>query len=135
MPEAVLQMAEPMVSQNVIAFYLLGELVAKQVKVVLLGQGADEVFGGYFWYPQLDAAEGTALERFRAHYFDRDHDEYLEMICPAHHVGDVTAELVANALAQPRADTRPARRPHDMGPPIERNRAKPVAGLLPPIEN
>ncbi|MDI1252490.1 N-acetylglutaminylglutamine amidotransferase [Thermomonas sp.] len=105
LPEAVQQMAEPMVSQDVIAFYLLGERVAKQVKVVLSGQGADEVFGGYFWYPQMDAAEGSALERFRAHYFDRDLDEYLEMISPALHVGDVTAELVADALAQPQADT------------------------------
>jgi asparagine synthase (glutamine-hydrolysing) len=105
LPEAVLQMAEPMVSQDVIAFYLLGERVSRQVKVVLSGQGADEVFGGYFWYPQMDAAEGSALERFRSHYFDRDQDEYLEMISPTHHVGDVTAQWVANALAQPKADT------------------------------
>ena len=105
LPEAVLQMAEPMVSQDVIAFYLLGERVSEQVKVVLSGQGADEVFGGYFWYPRMNAAEGTALERFRAHYFDRDHAEYLEMVNPAHHVPDVTADLVAQALVQPRADT------------------------------
>ncbi len=105
LPEAVLQMAEPMVSQDVIAFYLLGERVSRQVKVVLSGQGADEVFGGYFWYPRMDAAEGSALERFRTHYFDRDHDEYLAMISPAHHVSDVTADLVATALAEPQADT------------------------------
>jgi asparagine synthase (glutamine-hydrolysing) len=105
LPEAVLQMSEPMVSQDVIAFYLLGERVSKQVKVVLSGQGADEVFGGYFWYPKMDAAEGSALERFSTHYFDRDHDEYLEMVTPGYHVPDVTAELVQNALAQPQADT------------------------------
>ncbi|MEO5734388.1 MAG: N-acetylglutaminylglutamine amidotransferase [Rubrivivax sp.] len=105
LPEAVLQMSEPMVSQDVIAFYLLGERVSKHVKVVLSGQGADEVFGGYFWYPRMEAAEGSALERFRSHYFDRDHDEYLQMVTAAHHVPDVTAELVATALAQPQADT------------------------------
>jgi asparagine synthase (glutamine-hydrolysing) len=105
LPEAVLQMAEPMVSQDVIAFYLLGERVSKQVKVVLSGQGADEVFGGYFWYLQMDAAEGSALERFSTYYFDRDHDEYLQMVTPAYHVSDVTAEFVTKALAQPQADT------------------------------
>jgi len=105
LPEAVLQMTEPMVSQDVIAFYLLGERVSKQVKVVLSGQGADEVFGGYFWYPRMDAAEGSALKRFSFHYFDRDHTEYLAMVTPPYHLPDMTAGLVADALAQPLADT------------------------------
>jgi len=105
LPEAVLQMTEPMVSQDVIAFYLLGERVSKQVKVVLSGQGADEVFGGYFWYLRMDAAEGSALKRFSFHYFDRDHTEYLAMVTPPYHLPDMTAGLVADALAQPLADT------------------------------
>ena len=105
LPEAVAQMAEPMVGQDAVAFYLLGEKVADEVKVVLSGQGADEVFGGYFWYPRMDEAAGSPLERFRNHYFDRDHAEYLEMIAPAFHVPDVTAELVEKALTGPDADT------------------------------
>ena len=103
--EAVAQMTEPMVSHDVIAFFLLSERVAKDVKVVLSGQGADEVFGGYFWYAEMDAETGSALQRFSQHYFDRDHGEYLEMMTPAWHVGDVTSELVARALNQPQADT------------------------------
>jgi asparagine synthase (glutamine-hydrolysing) len=105
LPEAVSNMAEPMVSQDAVAFYLLGEKVADEVKVVLSGQGADEVFGGYFWYPQMDAATGTELERFRPHYFDRDHAEYLSMVDPAYHVPDVTSEMVAHKLTQPKADS------------------------------
>jgi asparagine synthase (glutamine-hydrolysing) len=104
LPEAVEQMTEPMASYDVIAFYLLSEKVSKDVKVVMSGQGADEVFGGYFWYPQMDAAQGTPLERFSQHYFDRDHAEYLQMITPAFQVGDVTSELVAAELAKPDAD-------------------------------
>ncbi|MFN0161736.1 MAG: asparagine synthase-related protein, partial [Burkholderiales bacterium] len=46
---------------------------SKEVKVVLAGQGADEVFGGYFWYPLMDAEAGPPVERFGRHYFDRDH--------------------------------------------------------------
>jgi asparagine synthase (glutamine-hydrolysing) len=105
LPEAVAAMTEPMVSHDVIAFYLLSERVSKEVKVVLAGQGADEVFGGYFWYPRMAAQAGPALDRFSRHYFDRDHDEYLEMIAPAWHVPDVTSELVARELAKPQADT------------------------------
>ncbi len=105
LPEAVAAMAEPMMSHDVIAFYLLSERVSKEVKVVLAGQGADEVFGGYFWYPLMDAETGPAVERFSRHYFDRDHAEYLEMIAPAWQVPDVTGELVAHELAKPQADT------------------------------
>lgn len=105
LPEVVAAMTEPSMSHDVIAFYLLSERVSKEVKVVLAGQGADEVFGGYFWYPLMDAENGPAVERFRRHYFDRDHGEYLEMIAPAWQVSDVTAELVARELAKPQADT------------------------------
>jgi asparagine synthase (glutamine-hydrolysing) len=81
LPEAVEQMAEPMVGQDAVAFYLLAEQVAKTVKVVQSGQGADEIFGGYYWYPKhARETTGTPLERFRRHYFDRDHAEYLETV-------------------------------------------------------
>lgn len=105
LPEAVGQMSEPMFAQDAVAFYLLAEQVSQTVKVVQSGQGADEVFGGYFWYPRMAAeAQGSALERFRKHYFDRDHDEYLEMVQPAYHGPDYTGELVAAHLAEPFAD-------------------------------
>jgi asparagine synthase (glutamine-hydrolysing) len=108
LPEAISAMTEPMMSHDVIAFYLLSERVSKEVKVVLAGQGADEVFAGYFWYPLMDAEAGPAVERFSRHYFDRDHAEYLAMISPAWHppgASDVTSALVASELAKPQADT------------------------------
>ena len=104
LPEAIAQMSEPMPSYDVTAFYLLGEQVSREVKVVLAGQGADEVFGGYFWYPLMDAASGTPLQKFSRHYFDRDHAEYLEMITPKYHVADVTSAWVGNELAKPDAE-------------------------------
>lgn len=104
LPEAVAQMTEPMVSHDVIAFYLLAERVSKDVKVVMSGQGADEVFGGYFWYPKMDSSPGTPLERFSQHYFDREHAEYQQMITPEFQVGDVTSELIAAELSKPDAD-------------------------------
>jgi asparagine synthase (glutamine-hydrolysing) len=104
LPEAIAQMSEPMPSYDVTAFYLLGRMVSPHVKVVLAGQGADEVFGGYFWYPDMEAGSGTPLERFAQHYFDRDHAEYLEMMTPDYHVPDVTSEWVSQELARPQAD-------------------------------
>ena len=105
LPEAVDQMSEPMFAQDAVAFYLLAEQVSQTVKVVQSGQGADEVFGGYFWYPRMAAdTQGSALERFRRHYFDRDHDEFLDMTLPAYHGPDYTGELIAAHLAEPFAD-------------------------------
>jgi len=104
LPEAIAQMSEPMPSYDVTAFYLLSEKVADEVKVVLAGQGADEVFGGYFWYPRMDAADGSPLARFSQHYFDRDHSEYLAMMTDAYAVPDVTSEWVDRELSLPRAD-------------------------------
>ena len=105
LPEAVANMAEPMVGQDAVAFYLLAERVSKDVKVVQSGQGADEVFGGYFWYPQMDAEQGTDLERFSRHYFDRPHDEFLQAVNPAYRGEDYTSQLVAARLAEGDAST------------------------------
>jgi asparagine synthase (glutamine-hydrolysing) len=106
LPEAVDNMAEPMVSQDAVAFYLLAEQVSKTVKVVQSGQGADEVFGGYYWYGRMqEDSEGTALERFRRHYFDRDHEEYLQTVMPAYHGADYTAQTISAHLSEPHADT------------------------------
>jgi asparagine synthase (glutamine-hydrolysing) len=73
-------MSEPMVGQDAIAFYLLSEKVSQQVKVVQSGQGADELFAGYFWYPMMQQAQGSDTDRFMPYYVDRDHQEYITAI-------------------------------------------------------
>jgi len=104
LPEAFANMAEPMFGQDAVAFYLLSEVVSKEVKVVQSGQGADEVFGGYFWYPRMHHSIKTGIKRFSDEYFDRDHDEYLEMVDPRFHTDDVTSELVQDLLDEVEAD-------------------------------
>jgi len=105
LPEAVDAMAEPMFGQDSVAFYLLSEQVSQQVRVVQSGQGADEVFGGYFWYPRMLAeTDGSRLERFRKHYFDRDHDEFLRLACQAYQGSDYTGEYIADQLDATGAD-------------------------------
>ncbi len=106
LPEAVANMAEPMVGQDAVAFFLLAERVSKEAKVVQSGQGADEVFGGYFWYPRMAAeTTGSPLERFRKHYFDRSHDEFLETVAPHYHGVDYTSGMIESLLAKPAADS------------------------------
>jgi len=104
LPEAIANMSEPMFGQDAIGFYLLSEQVAKDVKVVQSGQGADEVFGGYFWYNKMHEAKGPTVERFRQFYFDRDHDEMAEMLMPDYIGRDYTAETIKALLEQPKAD-------------------------------
>ena len=104
LPEAVRHMAEPMFGQDAVAFYLLSEQVARHVNVVQSGQGADEVFAGYFWYPRMAADQGNDLERFARHYFDRDHDEYRQLIAPGQYGSDHTGELIAARLADIQGD-------------------------------
>lgn len=105
LPDAVRNMAEPMVGQDAVAFYLLSERVSKDVKVVQSGQGADEVFGGYFWYPRMDAEQGSDLERFAKHYFDRPHSEFLDGVTNKYQGEDYTSQLVSERLALEGAET------------------------------
>ncbi len=80
--DAVAAMSEPMVSHDVVAFYLLSREVAKHVKVVQSGQGADEVFAGYRWYPPMATASGSGFEEYREAFFDRTHAEMAAMLSP-----------------------------------------------------
>jgi asparagine synthase (glutamine-hydrolysing) len=86
-------MSEPMVSHDNIAFYLLSREVSRHVKVVQSGQGADEIFGGYFWYPPL-LESADAVGDYATAFFDRDHDEMQEALEPDYVQGDHSLEFV-----------------------------------------
>jgi asparagine synthase (glutamine-hydrolysing) len=75
LPGAIQAMSEPMVSHDCVAFYLLSEEVRKHVTVVQSGQGADEIFAGYHWYPKVASSNDPAADYARA-FFDRDYDRY-----------------------------------------------------------
>lgn len=105
--DAVAAMSEPMVSHDVVAFHLLSEQVSKEVKVVQSGQGADEVFAGYHWYPELAAvAREDEPEQYAATYFDRPHADLARILQP--HLlppEDVSGRFVRDHMATPGAQT------------------------------
>jgi asparagine synthase (glutamine-hydrolysing) len=95
LPGMVAAMSEPMMSHDAIGFYMLSQEVSKYVKVAQSGQGADEIFGGYHWYPML-MHSNDATEDYARVYFDRDHAEMAELLDPALMNGDYSREFVDN---------------------------------------
>ena len=79
LPKTIAAMSEPMVSYDNIGFYLLSEEVSQHVKVVQSGQGADEIFAGYHWYPPL-MESNDAVGDYAKVFFDRDHEEYARAV-------------------------------------------------------
>ena len=91
-------MSEPMMSHDAVAFYLLSEEVSRHVKVVQSGQGADEVFAGYHWYPPLANSERPA-EDYASVFFDRDRAGFREAVMPEFHGEDAPSDFVAGHFA------------------------------------
>ena len=96
LPDAFKSMSEPMVAQDAVAFYMLSELVRKDVKVILSGQGADEGFAGYFWYKKI-ALEENNYNNFLKHYVDRSDAELKEFL-KIKFKNDYTSKLVQDKL-------------------------------------
>ncbi|MGA5465086.1 N-acetylglutaminylglutamine amidotransferase [Mycobacterium sp. NPDC050041] len=107
---AIGAMSEPMVSHDCVAFYLLSQEVAKHVKVVQSGQGADEVFAGYHWYPPMGepAASGLdgAVQTYRGAFFDRDTAGVGGLVTPGFFAdGDPSLRFVAEHFGMPGAES------------------------------
>jgi asparagine synthase (glutamine-hydrolysing) len=104
---AVAAMSEPMVSHDCVAFYLLSEDVSKSVKVVQSGQGADEVLGGYDWYPPLAGVpRGDAVEAYSQVFFDRRWPALSSVLSPEWMFGsDAPTEYITRGFAEPGAET------------------------------
>jgi asparagine synthase (glutamine-hydrolysing) len=105
LPGTFAAMSEPMVSYDNVGFYLLSKEVSKHITVVQSGQGADEVFGGYHWYPPL-AASNDVVEDYARVFFDRSHEVLRTQLGPDWIDGrDESRELVERHLTRPGADT------------------------------
>ncbi len=105
LPNCIQAMSEPMVSHDAIGFYLLSKEVSRHVTVVQSGQGADEIFAGYYWYPPLLNSQ-RPVDEYRHVFFDRDQEEFCQVVHPRFHQDDHSRRFVENHFSQPGA-TRP----------------------------
>ncbi|HEY9056961.1 MAG TPA: N-acetylglutaminylglutamine amidotransferase [Aurantimonas sp.] len=104
LPGTIAAMSEPMVSYDNVGFYLLSREVSKHIKVVQSGQGADEIFGGYHWYPPMVGANDS-LAAYSHAFFDRSHERLQSHIAPEWHTEtDVSREFVERHFAMPGAE-------------------------------
>jgi len=104
---AVAAMSEPMVSHDCVAFYLLSQQVSQSVKVVQYGQGADEILGGYDWYPPLASVPRTAaVPAYAEVFFDRPFAAMEGLLNPEWLIdSDAPREYVSAQFARPGAET------------------------------
>ncbi len=104
MTACVQAMSEPMVSHDCIGFYLLSKEVANYVKVVQSGQGADEIFGGYHWYPPMMESSNPVRD-YRKFFCDRSNDEFQNIVYEDYKCPDFTTEFIKRQFSLPGAQT------------------------------
>ncbi len=104
---AIQAMSEPMVSHDCVAFYLLSQEVSRHVKVVQSGQGADEVLGGYDWYPPLaPVPRADAVEAYASVFFDRRWDAQASVLNPEWLASvDEPTAFITERFGRPGAET------------------------------
>jgi asparagine synthase (glutamine-hydrolysing) len=98
LPATIAAMAEPQMSHDAVGFYLLSQEVSKHVKVVQSGQGADEVFAGYHWYPKMMGSKDPVAD-YASVYFDRDHAEMRETLRSELIGEDYSRDFIADFFA------------------------------------
>ena len=81
--------------------------MSKTVKVVQSGQGADEVLGGYDWYPPLAGVpRGEAVEAYSRVFFDRRWAAMGDLLTPEWLLDDdAPTGFIADRFGRAGADT------------------------------
>ncbi|MGB1558807.1 MAG: asparagine synthase-related protein, partial [Oceanococcaceae bacterium] len=97
-------MSEPMVSHDNVGFFLLSQAVSQHLKVVQSGQGADEIFAGYHWYPPMQRSRDPVATYAKA-FFDRDQAGMSRLLqSDALPPGDPSLAFVSGHFSHPGAE-------------------------------
>ncbi len=94
----VSSMSEPMMSHDNIGFYLLSKEVSNYVKVVLSGQGADELFAGYHWFqpPLENLTPQNNTDYILSKVADGSFQDYQNLVTPDYLTSNHSYELISN---------------------------------------
>ncbi|MDV7340928.1 N-acetylglutaminylglutamine amidotransferase [Terasakiella sp. A23] len=103
LPKTIRAMSEPMVSYDNVGFFLLSQEVSQHLKVVQSGQGADEIFAGYHWYPPM-METGNAIDKYQKAFFDQDEATYVSAVTGTYHESNYSREFVEAHFSKPGAD-------------------------------
>ncbi len=79
-PKIMYHMDEPLADPSIGALYFVAEIASKEVKVVMSGEGADELFGGYITYQE-----------------DLSQQWYMKIPYPIRHLGYLIASIIPDA--------------------------------------
>ncbi|MBK46436.1 MAG: N-acetylglutaminylglutamine amidotransferase [Gammaproteobacteria bacterium] len=94
----IANMPEPMSGQDAAAFYLLAKEVSKKRKVVLSGQGADELFGGYPWYALMSNGDSDDIDRFSRYYLDRSIEDFKQTVNKSFFTEHATNNFISSSF-------------------------------------
>lgn len=100
--DCIFEMSEPMTSHDNVAFFLLSREVSKHLKVVQSGQGADEIFAGYYWLQQFTEIpkQIDPISYYASHVLDRTYAEYCDTIMPAYRTINYSRMVIENSFRE-----------------------------------
>ena len=112
LPRMVEVFDEPFADNSALPTYLISELASEHVKVVLSGEGGDELFGGYYWYvgdtmaPRLGPIASRlrpVLDRLPTGAGSRRLDDRLKRFARGSHLGPVDRHAAWSQVFSPEA--------------------------------
>jgi asparagine synthase (glutamine-hydrolysing) len=131
LPKVVETFDEPFADDSALPTYLVSQLAAEHVKVVLSGEGGDELFGGYYsyigdlWAPRIGPA-ATALrsviERLPSRASSRRLEDRLKRFARGAHLPQPDRHAAWSQVFSPEARERLLTRRNDGFDPLQAHR-------------